>query len=114
MNQGQYFNLFWGQGLGLPLYPPILLGFLLLPFGFLLLVPIQKHLFDSFTKSEIGVSGPFPRFCNFLLMSGAAWVMKEWVNRTLPFMLFRSAWVKFLKTSVSLPHKRLDFHSLPV
>ena len=43
MNQSQDFSLLLGQGLGLPPYSPILSGFLLLPFGFFLLVPIQKH-----------------------------------------------------------------------
>ena len=53
--------------------------------------------------------GNFPSFCNFLLMPGAAWVMKEWANRTLPSILFRSVLVKFLKASVSQPKKRAGF-----
>ena len=54
MNQSQDFSLLLGQGLGLPLYSPIFSGFLLLPFCFLLLVPVQNTLFASSTKSEIG------------------------------------------------------------
>ena len=69
----------------------------------------KNTLFASSTKSEIGVSGPFPSFCYFLLMSGATWVMKEWANRTLPSILFRSVSVEFLKASVSLPPKRAGF-----
>ena len=43
MNQSQDFSLLSGQGLGLPLYPASLSGFLLPPFDFLLPVSIQKH-----------------------------------------------------------------------
>ena len=113
INQGQHFSLLLGQGLGQPLYSPSLSGFLLLPVGFLLPVPIQKHPICLLHQFGDWISGPFPSLCNFLLMSGAAWVMKEWVNRTLPFMLFRSAWVKFLKASVSLPQKRAGFSFSP-
>lgn len=61
------------------------------------------------------VSGPFPSFCNFLLMSGAAWVMKECaLTGQLPSMIFRSVLVKFLKASVSLPKEELGSHSSSV
>ena len=115
MNQGQDFSLLLGQGLGLKRK-----GLLSFQASFCSLLassslPLFKNsLFASSPKLEIGVSGPFPSFCNFLLMSGASWVMKEWANRTLPSIHFRSSWVKFLKASVSLPPKNLDFHTLPV
>ena len=114
MNQGQDFCLLLDQGLGLR--PKGLLSFwasfcsLLASSSWSL---FKNTLFASSPKLEIGVSGPFPSFCNFLLMSGAAWIIKEWDNRTLASILFRSAWVKFLKVSVSLPQKRAGFSFSP-
>ena len=77
MNQGQDFSLLSGQGLGLPLYPPSLSGFLLLPFDFLLPVSIQKYPICLLHQIRVWGLWSFPSFCNFLLMSGSAWVMKE-------------------------------------
>ena len=113
MNQGQDFSLLSGQGLGLPLYFPIFSDFLLFPFGFLLPVPIQKH--PIFLLHQIGDWSlwSFSQFLHFLLTSGAAWVMKEWANRTLASIFFRYSWVKFLKASASLPQKRAGFSFSP-
>ena len=113
INQGQDFSLLSGQVLGLPHYSSVLLGFLLLPFGFLSWSLLKSTLFASTTTSEIGFSGSFPSFYNFLFMSGAAWVLKKWANRTLHSILHRSAWVEFIQASLSLP-KKLNFHSFPV
>lgn len=83
------------------------------PFWLSIPAPIKKHRIASITTSETGVSGSFRSFYNFPFMSGAALVMKKWANRTLPPILCRSAWVKFLKAFLSLP-KKLDFHSFPM
>ena len=115
MNQGQDFCLLLDQGLGLR--PKGLLSFwasfcsLLASFSWSL---FKNTLFASSPKLEIGVSGPFPSFYNFLLISGAAWVMKELANSTLPSIHFRSAWVAFKGFCESSPPKELDFHSLPL
>ena len=92
MDQGQDFSLLSGHSLGLPVCFPILSGFLLLSFGFLLLVPIQKH--PICLLQQIG-DGDLWSFSLFLQFSPYIWGCLA--SRTLASIIFRSAWVKFLK-----------------